>query len=358
VGNALFTMIGVNLDRWFEANVIVAAVVAAPLVASYLYDVVLQRATRFASLIANLFAPLFLLMVVVYLATMVIAQRSPFFHREYLIVFNALLLLVLGITLFSVCSRRPGGNSVLVNGINTALVTVTLVMNLIALLAIVFRLSSWGLTPNRFVVTGVNLLIFCHLIGILLSYLRLWRGFGSQRALEARVVGFLPIYGAWAVFILVVLPWLFPAPAGSTLAFTHHALQSGGDIRREYDEFGVVGTGQVLQGVDVFFPQQINHGHLPLADGLRNQRNGPLAGLGENDLGLGLPLRSFQCAFRLEDGGLLVPIGPSHCSAPRPFRSGLFLHGPLHGRTRIDVLDLHRLEGNAPVGNIVRDRGL
>lgn len=205
----LFRLLGLEIAEWYMTNVALAGGVSAPLLAGFVYDVVLHRRSHFANLIANIFAPLFLVMIVMYLVTMAVAHKSPYSDRDFLIMFNALQLLVLGMTIYSISGRRADHPSPVVDLINFGLVSVTLMVNLVALSAIVFRLSSLGLTPNRVVVTGVNLLIFAHLIRLLLAYLRLWRGSATAAELQLAVTRFLPAYGVWAVIVIVLLPALF-----------------------------------------------------------------------------------------------------------------------------------------------------
>lgn len=209
ISMGLFSLIGLEIEEWYLLNVGLAGAVSAPLVAAFVYEHVLARASRFANYIANIFAPLFLLMLVTYLAAMVIAQKSPYSDRDFLIMFNALLLLVLGITLYSIGGRRNGSGNRLIDVINMALVSVTLVVDLVALSAIVYRLSAWGLTPNRLVVGGINLLVFCHLLLILCAYVRSRRAPNPEQALQRAATDFLPVYGAWASIVLILLPPLF-----------------------------------------------------------------------------------------------------------------------------------------------------
>ena len=86
---------------------------------------------------------------------------------------------------------------------------VTLVVNVIALSAILYRFSEWGISPNRVVVLGANLLIFVHLVQILKAYVEVfWRKVEAEKLIKA-TVGFLPAYGVWALIVVVVLPILF-----------------------------------------------------------------------------------------------------------------------------------------------------
>ena len=206
---ALFGLIQLDIEQWYLNNVVLAGLVSAPILATFLYNEILGRKSRFASTIANIFTPLFLITVVIYLLTMAIQQKSPFSDREFLILFNGLLILVLGMTVFSVCGRNHDQPSLLVDSINLALVCVTLMVNLIALAAILYRFSEWGLSPNRVVVLGANVLIFGHLIQILKAYSDVFRGkIRAEKLIEA-TVAYLPIYGAWAVIVMIALPIVF-----------------------------------------------------------------------------------------------------------------------------------------------------
>lgn len=206
---ALFGLIQLDIEQWYLSNVVVAGLVCAPILATFLYYEILGRKSRFASTIANIFTPLFLITVVIYLLTMAIQQKSPFSDRDFLILFNGLLILVLGMTVFSVCGRNHDQPSRLVDSINLALVCVTGIVNMIALAAILYRFSEWGLSPNRVVVLGANVLIFVHLIQILKAYSDVFRGkIKAKKLIEATVV-YLPIYGAWAVIVMIALPIVF-----------------------------------------------------------------------------------------------------------------------------------------------------
>jgi len=68
---------------------------------------------------------------------------------------------------------------------------------------------TFGLTPNRIVVLGANLLIFIHLAWIGRDYMRLLRGKADYTRLERTIGRYLPVYALWAMFVVFVLPPLF-----------------------------------------------------------------------------------------------------------------------------------------------------
>lgn len=201
---SLFALLGIGIRDWYVGYVGVYGAVAAPVVATFVYDKVMERRSRLAMLIANAFMPLFLVMLVIYLLTMFFQGRSPYTDRDFLILFNGLLLLVWGMTVFSVAGRIEGRSTRLVGAINVALLVATLIIDTIALWAISLRLYDDGWTPNRVAVTGANVLIFVHLVWILIAYLR-----GGMDRLERAVADYLPAYPIWAALVFVFLPILF-----------------------------------------------------------------------------------------------------------------------------------------------------
>jgi uncharacterized membrane protein YidH (DUF202 family) len=92
---------------------------------------------------------------------------------------------------------------------NIGLVAITLVIDVVALAAILFRMSSEGLTPNRLAVLGANVLAFCHLAGILYHYIRFMRKDRGFEALDRWIVGYVPLYTAWSVIVVLGFPLAF-----------------------------------------------------------------------------------------------------------------------------------------------------
>jgi hypothetical protein len=204
----LFSLIGLSIEKWYMEYVVVLGLVATPIVASYLYDRVLDRTSKIATIIANTFSPLFLVTVVCYLIAMFFAQKNPYSDRDFLITFNGLLLLVWGITVFSIAGENENQESRVISIVNISLISTTLVINTIALSAILFRLIEYGVSPNRVVVIGSNVLIFMHLILILVAYARGIKNYQPEILINA-IAKFLPIYTAWSLFVVAVLPFIF-----------------------------------------------------------------------------------------------------------------------------------------------------
>jgi hypothetical protein len=204
----LFSFLGMDIaDLYFENAVVFGAGFLA-LVSVHLVVVNLDRNRRIAPLIARIFSPVVLLTLLAYLVAVVAVGENPFIDRDFLLSFNFVLMTVLAVTIYSITEERLGRASRLSLLVNMALILLTLVVDVVALAAILFRLSSYGLTPNRLAVLGMNLTILVHLVRILIASFNEFKGRGGR--LARTVVGYLPVYGLWAAIVSFAFPLLFP----------------------------------------------------------------------------------------------------------------------------------------------------
>lgn len=200
-----------ELSRWYQEYVIVYGAVATPIIATFLLDKVIDKRLNIAPAIAKVFVPLFLITTFVYLIIMIVYQRNPFGDREYLMALNILLIIVLGLLIFTIAERNPTAPPSTNDYLNIGLAFVTVILDAIALSATLFRSTSdvYGLTPNRIAILGLNLLVFVHLSGILIYYVRfVWKNKPFEK-LENWIAAYLPHYAIWAVLVSVLLPIFF-----------------------------------------------------------------------------------------------------------------------------------------------------
>ncbi|SON48551.1 hypothetical protein [Vibrio tapetis] len=176
----LFEAIGWDIHTWYIDYVVMSGIVSAPIVATYIYDQMLNRQSKFATVLSNVFSPLLLFTVSAYLLASVSDGSNPYLDREFLILFNGLMLVVWAITVFSISGKSSHSRVTKMDYVNIALIGVTLIINAIALSAIVYRWWEFGVSFNRIVVTGANVLIFTHLCLILRAYVRCLTGKGTS----------------------------------------------------------------------------------------------------------------------------------------------------------------------------------
>lgn len=206
---ALFSVIGLRIEEFYFRNIGLCGLAAAPIVGTYLTRVNPQLVGRVAPVIARIFSPIVLVMLFAYLVAIVYSGKDPYNDRDFLLLFNALLMGVMAIIFFSVAEsskfeiRRP---EIIVLFL---LALLTIVVNGIALSAIVFRISEWGFTPNRTAVLGGNVLI---LVNLLLVTVQLFRVLTRRQEIDAvgsSIVSYLPAYFVWAAIVTFLFPLIF-----------------------------------------------------------------------------------------------------------------------------------------------------
>lgn len=204
----LFEAIQVNIEEFYASNILIFGIAASPFIGTYLTKA-MGVTKNFAPTLAKIFSPLVLLTLGVYLATIIVTQKNPYTDREFLLIFNLMLILVLAITIFSVAGRETGLKVAFNDRIIFALLTVAIVIDCVALSAILFRLTSYGITPNRLAVLGMNLIVFVHLIRITVNYCRFLLGKVKMETIEASITQYLPIYSLWALIVTLFFPIIF-----------------------------------------------------------------------------------------------------------------------------------------------------
>lgn len=205
----LFELIGFKIEVFYFNYFVILGVAAAPIIATYLTQTNPQLVGKVSPVIAKIFSPLVLIMLLVFLGAMIMSGKDPFNDREFLIIFNALLIGVMAIIFFSVAETSKGNKSRADIWILVLLSVVTIVVNSIALSAILFRISEWGITPNRAAVLGANILILINLILVTAQlYRHLVKRTGSDEIGKA-IARYLPVYVIWTVIVTFVFPFLF-----------------------------------------------------------------------------------------------------------------------------------------------------
>lgn len=205
----LFSLIGYSIEEFYFQNIAVFALPAAPIVGTYLVQTNPQLVGKVSPVIARIFSPLVLVMLAIYLGAMGFSGKDPFNDREFLLLFNALLLGVMAIIFFSVAETARNGKSRIEVWILLLLSITTIIVNGIALAAILFRISEWGWTPNRAAVLGSNVLI---LINLLLVSVQLYRALSGKTDLNGAgrsIALFLPVYFIWTIIVTFLFPLVF-----------------------------------------------------------------------------------------------------------------------------------------------------
>jgi len=205
----LFSLIGFKIESFYMENVVIFALPAAPIAGTYLTQTNPQLVGKVSPVIAKIFSPLVLVMLLVYLGAMIYSGKNPYNDREFLLVFNALLIGVMAIIFFSVAETSRTTKSVSETWVLLLLSVVTIIVNGIALSAILFRMAEWGITPNRTAVLGGNLLILINLLLVTLQLVKAVTKKANRGGVGKAISSYLPIYFIWTVIVTFLFPLLF-----------------------------------------------------------------------------------------------------------------------------------------------------
>jgi hypothetical protein len=205
----LFELIGFHIQKFYSQYVVVFGLSAAPILGTYLTQTNPQLVGKVSPVIAKIFSPLVLVMLVIYLAAIVYSGKDPYNDREFLLIFNALLIGVMAIIFFSVAGTTKTTKSQIEIWILFLLSVITVIVNCVALSAILFRILEWGITPNRAAVLGGNVLILINLILVIRQLYRVLVKKAEVARVGRAIVFYLPIYFVWTIIVTFVFPFVF-----------------------------------------------------------------------------------------------------------------------------------------------------
>ncbi len=206
---ALFSALGLNLEGVAVLWIMPCGAMGAIVVASWLVETRRGATEHVAPVLTRVFTPLFTVMLLSFLAALAWTGKGIHVQREMLIAFDLLLIVVLGLVLYAVTARNAQAPPGVFDGLQIVLVIAALVVDLIVVTAMTARITEFGFTPNRLCALGLNIILFVNLAWTAWMYIRFIRGRGSFSAVARWQTTYLPVYAAWAGFVVAVFPTLF-----------------------------------------------------------------------------------------------------------------------------------------------------
>lgn len=204
----LFEAIGIDAEPFFEW-VVPCGAAGAVLVASWLVEAKQSVVENMAPVLTRLFTPLFAALLLTFLGTVLWTGRGIDISRNVLIAFDLLLVMVLGLLLYSVSARDPQSPPGTFDVVQVVLVVSALLADAVALWAIAARISEFGFSPNRVAALGENLILLVNLAWAAVLYIRFLRGRGSFASIERWLTNYVPVYVVWAAIVVIVFPPVF-----------------------------------------------------------------------------------------------------------------------------------------------------
>lgn len=205
----LFSAIDIEIEQFYMEYIAIWGLVSVLIVATFIIRNYPFVTNKIAPIIANIFSPLVLITLIIFLISIPLAGKDPYNDRDFLLIFNLMLLGVMGVIVFSISETSINKKQKFNEMTLFMLAIVTLIIDLVALSAILYRLGEYGFTPNRTAVLGSNLLIFGNLILIMIDLFKVnFRSTGIKQV-ELTISKYLPIYMIWTIFVVFGFPLIF-----------------------------------------------------------------------------------------------------------------------------------------------------
>jgi hypothetical protein len=162
-----------------------------------------------APVLTKIFTPLTIIMLLTVLAALATADSLSTVNRDLLIVMDAILILVECLLLYSISARDPLVRVGVFDVLQLVLVVAALLVDAVMLAAMVTRIAELGTSPNRLAALGLNLLLLVQLAGTAWATVGFLRGTRRFASLERWQTRYLPVYGAWALVVVVAFGPIF-----------------------------------------------------------------------------------------------------------------------------------------------------
>jgi hypothetical protein len=205
----LFKLIDIDIEDYYFRYLVLSILPSVPLLATFLVRQNASLVSKISPVIARIFTPIVTITLALFLVAVIFTGKDPYNDREFLLVFNGILIGVMALILFSLGEATKVNASRVHQYFLFALALVAIIDNGIALSAIGYRLVEFGVSPNRLVVLGSNALIMVHLM---LATKNVWgflKGQTTIEDVEKGITSYLPIYAIWAAIVSFLFPLIF-----------------------------------------------------------------------------------------------------------------------------------------------------
>ncbi len=205
----IFQAIGLNPEHFMQTWIIPCGAAGAVVIAGMLVEAKQSVIENMAPVLTYIFPPLFTLLLLIFLGTSLFTASGIDMKRETLIGFDLLLVLVVGLLLYAISARDPQKPAGFFDVLQFALVVCALLVDAMALWAILARISAFGFSPNKVAALGENIILVGNLGWSAVLYWRFLSKRAGFAALERWQTSYLPVYAVWAWIVVVVFPLVF-----------------------------------------------------------------------------------------------------------------------------------------------------
>ena len=205
----VFEAIDLSAESLVEEWIFPCGVVGAVIMSAWLVESKQSVIENMAPVLTRLFTPLFTALLLFFVATMIWTGKAIDIDRDVLIGFDLLLVLVLGLLLYSISARDHRAPPGLFDWLQLVLVVSALLVDVLALWAIAARISEFGFSPNKAAALGENLILLVNLGWSAVLYARFLAKRTPFAPLERWQTAYIPVYAVWAWIVAALFPIIF-----------------------------------------------------------------------------------------------------------------------------------------------------
>ena len=205
----VFEAIGLGVEDAVGSWLLPCGAAGAVVVAAWLVEAKQSVIENMAPVLTRVFTPLFAATLLSFLGAMLWTGSVVGVKRDVLILFDLLLVVVVGLLLYSISARDPDARPTLFDRLQLALAVSALLIDVLVLWAITGRMTDTGVTPNKSAALGENVILMANLVWtavLLVGFLRHRRPF---RALERWQAGYVAVYAPWVWAVVLIFPPVF-----------------------------------------------------------------------------------------------------------------------------------------------------
>ncbi|WP_353829149.1 permease prefix domain 1-containing protein [Agromyces sp. SYSU T0242] len=205
----VFAAIGLDALPVVAAWVLPCGAAGAVLVAAWLVEAKQQVIENIAPVLTRVFTPLVTLMMLVLIAAAMIQWNLVEADRDLLIAFDLVLVVVLGLLVYSYSARDPLAPAGWFDRLQLVMLGAALAVDVVVLVAMLARIGEFGFSANKTASLGLNVILLANLAWAAWLQLGFLRGRLRFSRVEHWQTAYLPVYAAWAAFVVIAFPPLF-----------------------------------------------------------------------------------------------------------------------------------------------------
>lgn len=204
-----FKAIGLDAEGFIGSWLLPCGAVAAVIVSAWLVEAKQSVIENMAPVLTRVFTPLFAATLLAFLAAVIWTNNGIDVERDVLILFDLLLVIVLGLLLYAISARDLAARPGLFDRLQFALVVSALVIDVMVLVAITGRITEWGFSPNKTAALGENVILLTNLAWSAWLFLGFLRGRMPFARLENWQTRYVIVYAVWAWAVVLAFPLVF-----------------------------------------------------------------------------------------------------------------------------------------------------